>query len=695
MALTAALIYWVIVVAWLAVLAAVIAAYFRNGEAFGAMRLLLIVVAIDTCRNIIENLYFGMYFGSKYGLFDSAIGDVLGLPYLLIVPKVINVIAACGVLFLLLWKWMPAALRERIDARKNLHEAESRFHLLIGGAKEYAIYLVDLHGNITSWNPAAERVTGYSAAEAIGMNVANFKTPAQRESGSQQRAFEIARKDGHYEIEAERTRKDGTSFWAHLIVDAIRDSKGEIVGYAAVIKDITEAKFAQERLTYLAHFDQLTGLPNRTSLADDLREVTRGGPAPHGMISVAIFDLDGFKDINDTMGHAIGDSLLRAVADRMRQVAGPDHTVYRLGGDEFVLLVRGTGDPLTVSGMVDEILKRLEMRFDIDDQALFVGASAGLVIARADETDADELLSNADLALYDAKALGGRRCSFFVPTMRAKALSRQAIDIDLRRACVEGEFVLHYQPQVRMRDGAITGAEVLLRWNHPKRGMLPAGVFIDALTKSPAAVEVGHWILNSACRTAAEWRQKGLAPIRIGINLFPRQFQEGLLCAEVKTALAESGLPADALELEITENIALGHDEVVLASLRRLREAGVGLAFDDFGTGYASLSYLTRYPLTRLKIDRSFVQKAVRGSKLEDSAIVRSMIVMGHNLGLDVIAEGVETPEQAAYLYARRCDEVQGYLYSKPLPKDEFEALLRSQRRFEVPPVARAGRKVG
>src|SRR5260221_525135 len=326
-----------------------------------------------------------------------------------------------------------------------------------------------------------------------------------------------------------------------------------------------------EALNQLAHFDQLTGLPNRVSLREDIDTILReraGDPAHP--ITVAMLDLDGFKDVNDTLGHSVGDRLLQEVARRLTSVLG-ETRVYRLGEHEFVLVLEKCGDPLVASDVVETILKRLTAQFDLDGHQLFV----------------------------------------------------------------------------------------------------------DALGESAVAIETGRWILTDACKTAACWRAKGLPPIRMGVNLFPAQFRNGSLLLDVEQALSESGLPPDALELEITENIALGREEGTLAPLKALRARGVGIAFDDFGTGYASLSYLTRYPLTRIKIDRSFIQKIGEQSAAEDTAIVRSIIVMGRNLGLEVIAEGVETTAQADFLKAEGCPELQGFLFSKPLPANAFEHYLR------------------
>ena len=344
-------------------------------------------------------------------------------------------------------------------------------------------------------------------------------------------------------------------------------------------------------------------------------------------MAVAKLDLDGFKDLNDTLGHPVGDRLLQEVARRLSSISDGTR-VYRLGQDDFVLLLENCGDPLVATEVVDAALKRLTAQFDIDGHRLFIAASVGLAIAPAHGSNVDDLLANADLALYDAKAAGGRLCRMYVPALRARAKHRRELDSELRRACANQEFVLYFQPQVRSSDGAVVGAEALLRWHHPERGILAPGLFIDVLCESAVAIETGRSILTTACKTAASWRAKGLAPVRLGVNIFPAQFRNGSLLRDVEHALSESGLPPEALELEITENIALGREDGTLSPLKALRAKGVGIAFDDFGTGYASLSYLTRYPLTRIKIDRSFIRKIGTQSAGEDTAIVRSIIVM-------------------------------------------------------------------
>ena len=679
MSLAAALIYWVIISVWLAVLATVCIAFARNPRTFGAIRLLLSVIVIDTLRNIVENLYFGLYFGGQYGLFPASIVGVLGNPNYLILPKVMNVVAACAVLGLLLLRWLPLASKERAEAVADIHlknealiqETEERRRLFETSLD--LILITDRKGLFIRVSPSSLATIGYRPDEMIGHSGAEFIYPEDLEGT--RREMKLAR-EGQYtsNFETKYVHKNGQVVplaWSGVWSEP--EQKHFFFG-----RDMTEQKIAEEQLRRLAHYDQLTGLPNRTSLHEDLNQLfDEHAGALARPISIAMLDLDGFKDINDTLGHSVGDRLLQEVALRLAAVSN-EIRVYRLGGDEFVMVLRDCGDPLVVAEVVDSTLKRLAKQFEVDDHQLFIAASAGIAIAPTHGPNVDDLLANADLALNDAKASGGRIYRLYVPTFRARAKGRRELDSELRRACANEEFVLYFQPQVRSGDGIVTGAEALLRWNHPERGILAPGAFIDALGESAVAIETSRWILSEACKSAALWRAKGLPPIRMGVNLFPAQFRNGTLLQDVETALSKSGLPPEALELEITENIALGREDGTLSALRALRSRGIGLAFDDFGTGYASLSYLTRYPLTRIKIDRSFVQKIDVQSGSEDIAIVRSIIVMGRNLGLEVIAEGVETTAQADILRAEGCHELQGFLFSRPIPSEMFEKLLMS-----------------
>src|SRR5262245_50060239 len=454
---------------------------------------------------------------------------------------------------------------------------------------------------------------------------------------------------------------------------------GTVRSVAWAYEDITDRKSAEEQLRRLAHYDQLTGLPNRLSLQKELGRLLSGNRRERPT-SVALFDLDGFKDVNDTLGHSTGDELLIEVGHRLIGVAeirSDIGLVSRLGGDEFVVVVPNCGDPRLVGEIVELMIKRLSEPYTINDQVLHINASAGVAIAPNDGASVDELLANADLALYQAKSDGGRVCRFFLPVLRAQAQARRVLDLDLRRAFAEGEFELHFQAQIRLADEAVVGAEALLRWRHPTRGILAPGAFIDTLAESALSQDVGRWIIRTACEKTAQWRAMGLPLSRVAVNLFPSQAHDDQLVADVERALQGSRLPPDALEIEITEHVAFNYEDPT-GPLLKLHEKGVRLAFDDFGTGYASLNYLTRFPVSRIKIDRSFVARITDDA--EDAAIVRSLIAMARNLELEIIAEGVETQAQAAFLQEELCQEAQGFLYSKPLPAAEFEAYLRGRR---------------
>ena len=683
MSLTAALIYWVIVALWLAILSTVLVAFARNPKTFGTARLLLAVVGIDTFRNIVENVYFGLYFGAQYGLFAHGFVDVLGRPYLLIIPKIINVIAACVVLGLLIWRWLPLAARERTDAEATVRDTSIALRREI--AEQHCLFetsvdlilLLDRDGIVRRASNSCLTILGYRPGEVIGRRGEEFVDP--HDLGRLRLAMGDLLSD-RVERGFQADFRHRTGRIVTLAFSAVWSP--DLERMFVIGRDVTEQREAAARLEYLAHFDQLTGLPNRIRFQRDLEVALKTDEAGAGRpVAVAVLDLDGFKDINDLLGHATGDRVMQEIAGRLESLASDDRRFYRMSGDEFFLMMPGCDDPASARKVARRVQRCIEERLEVDGHRLFVGASAGITLAPTDGERPDDLILNADLALHHAQTAGGKRLTQFQPAMRAQARARQEIENELRRACAEGEFVLHFQPQIRLSDGAVVGAEALIRWQHPERGLLPPATFIDALARSPAASEVGQFVLRSACEVAATWQTAGHPPVRVGVNLFPIQFHSGLLIADVDAALAESGLPPECLELEITENIALGHGEEIFATLDALRGRGIGLAFDDFGTGYASLSYLMRYPLTRIKIDRSFVQRLSESTTLSDSAIVQSIIVMSHNIGLEVVAEGVETAAQAAFLRAHECEEAQGYLFAKPLSAEAFEDFLQSNRR--------------
>ena len=538
------------------------------------------------------------------------------------------------------------------SARGEMRQAKDTLATVID-TSHVAIVCCDLDQSIVLWSRGAEQMFGYSAEEALGRQ--RLLVPPEGMAEAQELFRRAYGGETIRDLHVKRRRKDGALLDVRLAAAPMHNPDGTVRNVAFAYEDITDRKAAEEQLRRLAHYDQLTGLPNRALLQKELGRLLAqdGGKAP---TSIVLFDLDEFKDVNDTLGHSTGDQLLIEVGRRLMGVAEERAVVglaSRLGGDEFVVVLPNCGDPRIVSEIVDLMLKRLNEPFIINDQLVHLGASAGVAIAPQDGADVEELIANADLALYQAKSDGGRNLRFFMPVLRAQAQARRSLGLELRRAFANNEFEIYFQPQIRLSDDAVVGAEALLRWRHPQRGVLAPGAFIDTLAESAIASGVGRWIIRTACEQAAAWRAMGLPLVRVGVNLFPSQAYDEALSQDVMEALRDFGLPADALELEITENIALNREDS--AVLQRLHDAGVKLAFDDFGTGYASLSYLTRLPLSRIKIDRSFVGKITRDA--QDAAIVRSLIAMAHNLELGVIAEGVETSQQADFLRER---EVRG-----------------------------------
>jgi diguanylate cyclase (GGDEF)-like protein/PAS domain S-box-containing protein len=523
--------------------------------------------------------------------------------------------------------------------------------------------------------PRRRRHVRYTEAEVLGQQIKVVPAELNEES------LELWRRACAGEIvpaiETTRCRKDGTTVEVRLAAAPVFAEDGRVRGVAFVHQDITARKRAEEQLRQFAHFDQLTGLANRHAMKERLASLLADGAR---QISIALVDLDGFKEVNDTLGHSTGDRLLMQVAGRLRSTVAslaPEALACRLGGDEFVVVVPDCGSPLTMSEIVSEALTGLSQPYMLGEHVLHLGASAGIAIAPMHGSDVDELLSNADLALYLAKKDGGRVYRYFTPLLRANMQSRRALTRELHRAFENNEFELFYQPQIRLSDGAVVGAEALLRWHHPERGLLEPYAFHEVLSDTALAVDVGRWVTATACAQAAAWRRDGFQFSRIAVNLFPKQLRYPSLIEDVEAALRDSGLPAELLELEITEDIALNHEEAA-KPLAQLREQGVKLAFDDFGTGFASLRYLTLFPVSRIKIDRAFVKGV--GDDPKSAAIVRSLISMARSLGLAVIAEGVETSAQAAFLRNEQCDEAQGYLYGRPLPAAAFAIQLSVTR---------------
>ncbi len=562
---------------------------------------------------------------------------------------------------------------DRLELRRievSTERSRPPFHEYAGSSSSAVIWF-DEQLQIIEWNNAAAEVSGYKLEDK---NALQFDLLLPERDRAHFRALITQAIDAYsldqINIPTEVTglRKDGSEFRFSFALFGWRD--GGHMKFEAVLKDLSAQQREEEALRQQANIDGLTGLANRGKFYRSVEEILIS-PAP---ATVLMIDLDGFKDVNDTLGHTLGDAILCEVANRLSQLVSSEDLVARIGGDEFAILLANVTDAATAMHVADAVLAAIAQPINVDGNEVRVAASCGVALAPTQAQEALELVGNADLALFKAKSNGRGRVFLFVPALRMEAMARRLYGLELHRAVDKGEFLLFYQPQINMADGTITGAEALIRWLHPERGLLTPAAFLPALEGGPLAATVGSWILDEACAQAAYWRRSGAPEFRIGVNLCSAQFRVGDLAAEVMETLARHGLPAEALELEVTENIVLDNDDIVLEILQRLHQQGVGIAFDDFGTGYASLSLLKTYPLSRIKIDQSFVRGILTSKR--DASVVRAIIDMARNFDLEVIAEGIETQAEYNYLRREQCDEGQGYLFGAPMPVSQFELLL-------------------
>jgi diguanylate cyclase (GGDEF)-like protein/PAS domain S-box-containing protein len=564
-----------------------------------------------------------------------------------------------------------------IHQRKQDEKARELAALVFDTSQE-AILLTDAECRIISVNQVCQDMTGYTAVELIGSN------PSLLSSGRHPPDFFAAmwqaiNSEDKWQGEVWDRRRNGEIFPVWLRISVYRDAAGKVLNYVGTATDISERLAAQEHIRQLAFFDPLTRLPNRRMLQDRAGQALASAEREGKQLALLFIDLDHFKTINDSLGHSAGDQLLAEVTHRLSATVRRMDTVARLGGDEFVVLLSES----TLDGAAEvarKILHAVSRTFRIEQQELGVTLSLGISLFPQDGRDFETLLKHADTAMYRAKESGRNAYQFFASEMNVAATERLVLENSLRQGLERGEFVLYYQPQVNVASGRIVGAEALVRWRHPKIGLVPPGKFIPVAEVSGLIVLIGEWVLREACRQNRAWQDAGLAKISVAVNLSSVQFRGGhrLLEESVRSVLAETGLAAEWLELELTEGIVMGGANETVEILQRLSAMGVKLAIDDFGTGYSSLSYLKRFPIDKLKIDQSFVRDIVTDP--DDLAIAEAVISMGHSLRLGVIAEGVEHAEQLEILRRQGCDEVQGYHFSIPLPAEEFAELLRQQK---------------
>ncbi len=484
-------------------------------------------------------------------------------------------------------------------------------------------------------------------------------------------------------------RTSDRSFQVQLILGVVALMAGTLAGATLVGRtrqlehNIERRTKAEARIRHLAHHDALTNLPNRTlleeRLADALAEAGRKG----NMLALLHLDLDRFKRVNDVVGHALGDHMLQAVVERLTAIAPDADMVARVGGDEFTILLPEISRAQDAVDVANRALEALRQPLTVDHREFHTTASMGISFYPNDADETDTLLRNADIAMYRAKEQGRDNYQLYAPAMHAQIAERMTLENELRRALEHGELVVYYQPQVEIANGRIVGVEALVRWQHPQRGLMLPGDFIPLAEESGLIVPLGTWVLRTACAQAKAWQEAGLPPIRVGVNLSARQFQQGNPSEVVELALQETGLDAHCLQLEITETVAMQDIDFTIATLSNLKKMGVQVAIDDFGTGHSSLNYVKRLPIDEVKIDRSFVRDLTTDSN--DAAIVGSVVAMTHKLHLKALAEGVETEEQLAFLKKRGCDLVQGFLFARPMPAEAVEKMIAQGTVLRVP----------
>jgi diguanylate cyclase (GGDEF)-like protein/PAS domain S-box-containing protein len=575
---------------------------------------------------------------------------------------------------------------QRKAIEEALFEEKERAQVTLDSIGD-AVISTDAEGKITFLNLVAERLTGWAVPEACGQSMDEVfrivdATTRETIANPMETAITMNRV-GHLPGNCILIRRGGDEIYIEDSAAPIHSRAGKITGSVIVFRDVSMARKLAEETVHASQHDFLTGLPNRLLLEDRLGQAIALAERHLGKVAVLYMDMDGFKHINDSFGHLVGDKLLQSVAHRLRgQIRTPD-TVSRQGGDEFVMLLQDVQQPEDAEVAAKRIIETVSAVHSIGEHQLHVTASIGVSLYPRDGLNAETLMKNADIAMYHAKGSGRRCCKFFTPAMNVRAVNRQSIEEDLRQALGRKEFHLHYQPKVDLRTGAIAGVEALLRWTHATRGTVPPVKFIAVAEESGLILPIGTWVLREACKQAKAWMDQGLPVASMAINVSAVQLQDANFLNEVIAVLEETGLNPGALELELTESVLMHLPEHAQAVLQHLRDKGVMVSIDDFGTGYSSLSSLKNLPVDILKIDQSFIHELKKSP--DDTAITVAIIRMGRSLHLRVLAEGVETVEDLEFLTEHDCDEAQGFYFSHPLPAEEFTALLSKWQSHWIP----------
>ncbi|MEX5744140.1 EAL domain-containing protein [Massilia sp. X63] len=563
----------------------------------------------------------------------------------------------------------------RADADKALRESEHRLELArqVFDSTQEGIMMTDADARIVAVNPAFEQITGFRESEVLDETPRILRS-GRHDAGFYRDMWHCLEHEGQWRGEIWNRRKNGEVYPARTSISAVRDEAGKLTAYVAVSTDLSALKAAHHQLDFLANHDALTLLPNRSLFNDRLQQAMAAARQGDGQLALLLFNVDRLSRINDSLGHAAGDAVLREVARRVGAIAGPTDTLARLSGDEFVLLLTSCRDTEDIILAARRLIDAIAQPHSVGGHDVVVTGSVGISIFPRDGSAPGDLLKAADAALSEMKNAGRNGFRFFKGEMNAQALRWLALETRLRRAIERDELALHYQPQVSRIDGAVVGMEALLRWRSAEIGAVPPGDFIPLAEDTGLIHPIGEWVIRQACFQNKAWQNAGLPPVRVAVNVSATQFKAGSVSAIVRKALLESGLAPRYLEVELTESVMLGDSAVAEAEMAELREMGVSLSLDDFGTGYSSLGYLSRFPLDKLKIDQNFVRNITVEQR--SAAIAQATIALAQGLSLSVVAEGVETVGQRDFLGLIGCDVMQGYLYSRPVPAHEMARIL-------------------
>lgn len=583
------------------------------------------------------------------------------------------------------WLTLINDVTERKRAEAALLESEEQFRQLAGNIPQ-VFWITDVTQREALYiSPAVENLLGWPMQLVRARPRLLIGAVHKEDRRRVQDGRKFAR-EGGYDETYRIVRPDGSMRWVRDRAFPVYDAAGAVYRIAGITEDITDRKEAEERLMHLAHYDVLTSLPNRVLFYDRLKQALAQAKRNQWVTAVMFIDVDRFKNVNDTLGHAVGDRLLQLVSERLIHSVRTGDTVGRLGGDEFAIVLSNLANAQDVNLVAQKIMASFKEPFKLESAEIYVTASIGITLYPDDSTEQDTLIKNADAAMYRAKEVGRNSYQFYTPEMNARALAILSMESSMRRALDRNEFLLYYQPKASIADGKIVGVEALLRWHHPERGLVSPGEFMPVLEETGLIVPVGEWVLKAVCRQIKEWESAGIQPVPVAVNLSARQFCARDLGETIKQIIEEHQVDPALLELEITESSLMVNTDEAARTFEFLENLGLGFSVDDFGTGYSSLGYLKRFPLVALKIDSSFVRDIITDS--DDATITRALISMAHSLGLKVIAEGVETEPQLAFLAEYGCDEIQGYYFSRPLAADECARCLREGHRLQRPALA-------